>query len=74
MDKKTSALSVTAGLLVTLMSMVVCGVSVYVLIVSSDVRLAIGESVSGVTPWKLFCRRVIPTVNKRQTSNVDTRY
>ena len=57
MDKKTSALSVTAGLLVTLMSMVVCGVSVYVLIVSSDVRLAIGESVSGVTVETLLSSR-----------------
>ena len=73
MDKKTSALSVTAGLLVTLMSMAVCGVSVYILIVSSDVRLAIGESVSGVNQWGNLSSR-IPTVNKRQTSNVDTRY
>ena len=48
MDKKTSALSVTADLLVTLMSIAVCGVSVYILIVSSDVRSAIGESVSRV--------------------------
>ena len=51
MNKKTSALSVTAGLLVTLMSIAVCGVSVYILIVSSDVRLAIGESVSRVNQW-----------------------
>ena len=51
MDKKTSALSVRAGLLVTLMSIAVCGVSVYILIVSSDVRSAIGESVSRVNQW-----------------------
>ena len=44
--KKTSALSATSGLLVTLMSLAVCGISVYILVVSIDVRLAIGESVS----------------------------
>lgn len=47
-DKKTSALSVTSGLLVTLISMAVCGISIYLLVVSSDARVAIGESVSDI--------------------------
>ena len=43
---KTSALSVASGLLVTLISLAVCGISIYILVVSRDAREAIGESVS----------------------------
>ena len=46
--KTTSVLSLTSGLLVALMSLAVCGISVYMLVVSSGLRSAIGESVSDI--------------------------